>query len=198
MENNIREVLAGFRSSASDPRHRPDPYVLGQLARKIEEISRWGREFQLDPRFLREMQDLYLEGFRRLDALPRDDPFWGGTNRRPTPGKMGAFCAQAHRDHPGDLDALRILAAVLVIQGGFDYRVWKRLLSAGQVAPAWSVYAALLSGYLDGDDTAPDLVAVLREVGLFDAVRSVLDDLHLTGHPIASAWAGEVIQSYTA
>ena len=198
MESNIREVLAGFRSSASDPRHRPDPYILRQLAGMIEGISQLGLEFRLDPRFIREMQALYLEGFRRLDALPRDDPFWEGTNRRPTLGKMRGFCAKAHRDDPGDLDALRILAAVLMMQGSFDYRVWKRLLSAGQVEPAWSVYAALLSGYLGGGDTVSGLLVLLKEVGLCGAVRSALDDLHRIGNPVTSAWAGEVTEGYPA
>jgi hypothetical protein len=198
MESNIREVLAGFRSSASDPRHCPDPYVLRQLAGRVEGGGQLGLEYRLDPRFIREMQALYLEGFRRLDALPRDDPFWEGTNRRPTPGKMRDFCDKARRDNPGDLDALRILAAVLMMHGLFDHRVWERLLSAGQVEPAWSVYAALLAGSIGGGDTWSGLLVLLKELGLLGAVRSTLEDLRRSGHPVSSAWAGEVTEGYLA
>jgi hypothetical protein len=198
MESNIREVLAGFRSSASDPRHWPDPYVLRQLAGMIEGVGRLGLEYRLDPRFVREMQALYLEGFRHLDALARDDPFWEGANKRPTPGKMRDFCDKAHRDNPGDLDALRILAAALMMHGLFDYRVWERLLSAGQVEPTWSVYAALLAGSIGGGDSWSGLLVLLKELGLLGAARSTLDDLHRTGHPVASAWAGEVTAGYPA
>src|SRR4051812_48583609 len=147
MESNIWEDLADFRSSCDDPRHWPDPYVLRQLAGAIEGIDQSGREFRFDPRFIWDMQACYLEGFRRLDALPRDDPFWEGTNRRPTLGKMRAFCVKAHRDNPGDLQTLRILAVVLMMTGLFDHEVWKRLLLAGEVEPTWVVHAALLAGY---------------------------------------------------
>src|SRR4051794_35332251 len=192
MESNIREVLAGFRSSASDPRHRPDPYVLRQLAGMIEGFSQMGLEYRLDPRFIREMQALYLEGFRRLDALPRDDPFWEGTNRRPTLGKMRAFCVKAHRDNPGDLQTLRILAVVLMMTGLFDHEVWKRLLLAGEVEPTWVVHAALLAGYFGGGDTVSGLLALVREMGLWGEVRSAVDGLVRSGDPVAAAWGREV------
>ena len=79
----------------------------------------------------------FVEAFRRLDAIDRADPFWDGTNRRPTRYKLGPSCELSLREHPMDSEGLWLKVAVQTVGASvFDTEAWGRLTSADRVDPS--------------------------------------------------------------
>src|SRR5438045_511955 len=77
--------LLDFRSVQPEPRFRPDPYHLNEVAqqlRALEDVS------YLDTDFIDRILQTVIVAFYRLDAVPREEPFWDNTNRRPTFSKL--------------------------------------------------------------------------------------------------------------
>jgi hypothetical protein len=152
MGADLMSELAGFRSTVPDPRHQPDPVVLRGIVASLRAVWDEAPSFGVADDFLRRMTGDFIECLRRLDGLPRDDPFWEGTNRRPTQYKMIDFCRKAIRDDPEEEgDAYRMLAAVEVLSGHyFDPLAWGRLLTEGLSNASWPVYAALIGSHFGG------------------------------------------------
>jgi hypothetical protein len=149
----------------------------------------------LSEEFVEAMTDHFVEGFRRLDAIPREDPFWDGTNRRPTSNKMYSYCEKALRDNPDDIQALWIRVATQVVHGmAFSPSTWESLNSADRLDATWIVHAALYAEIQGGYDTVPELLKLLRKTGLHGRVLRHLKEMVLTMDGYIAKWARRVIE----
>ncbi len=194
MDDDLLDELAGLRSTQPDPRHRPDPVVLRRIVAELRAVKDESRSFGIAADFLLAMTREVVECFRRLDRLPRDDPFWEGTNRRPTQYKMSDFCRKLADESPEDGQARLMQAAVQVLVGhGFEPTAWGRLVSDGLADAAWPVYAALIGLRFGGYDTTPGLVRLLEGLGLSGGVRLALDALARAGEPSVREWVEEIL-----
>ena len=184
--------LFHFRSSVDDPHHRPDPYALRELWQCLDSFVRKARQLGIDDDFIRRIRQAILDGFRRLDALPRDDPFWEGTNRRPTLVKFPRFCTKLLEDDPRDYGALWTLAAdAIVSYQGVNPRFWLSFIPAGGLDPCWPIYAAVYVPNFE-IDRVKEFVSVLDEAGLRDAAQPILGQLALSGCSFVREWATSV------
>jgi hypothetical protein len=179
--------ITGFRSASAVPRLQPDPAVLAGITRTLRESWRRSSSWGVPDDYARILTADLLECLRRLDALPREDPFWEGTNRRPTQGAMGKFLMDQFAAGNVDADALRMAAAYeYLIAQSFPPPTWSGLLRAGVRDASWPVYAAL-NGYDGGYDTVAPLAELLRGVGAAGPARSALERLRGS----ATAWVAE-------
>jgi hypothetical protein len=193
VDSEPSEALLQFRSAVEDERHQPDPYVLRVLAHRLEAFKRESARIGFSEQFIQSMQEYFREAVRRLDALPRDDPYWDRTNRRPTQLKLPSFCARASREDPDHIPALWMMAAVEVINGwSFVPHTWIRLQEATQVDLGWPIYAALLGESCGGYDTVPAILGLLAQSDPTFKARSELAWMVLSDDPNVSMWAGRV------
>lgn len=195
MEADPPEELLSFRSVVDDPRLRPDPFALAMVAGDVSAFRKGATELGLNAGFIRTMSGLVVEAFRQLDALPRSDGFWEGTNRRPTGNKLSGFCEKLLRDRPGDIPVLWMRAGVAsVICLYFHPTTWMRLMAATRFDLSWPIGAALVGEALGSYDTVRDLVAVLTESGRVpEAMPELARMKQKAGNINASEWAGKVI-----
>ncbi len=165
------------------------------MARFLGLFREGAAELGLNAEFTRTMRGLVVEAFRQLDALPRSDAFWAGTNRRPTQYKLGDFCEKLLRDHPGDIQALWMRAAVTSMMGlGFHPPTWTRLMAVASPDITWPISAALCGEGLGSNATARDLVVVLTEARRVQEALPALSRLKQgAGSTYVSAWAGKLI-----
>jgi hypothetical protein len=195
MERDDPIDLSDFPSSADDPRHRSDPYVLARLHHQLDEFAREAGRVQIDQDFIRRIRRAVLDGFQRLDALSRDDPFWEGTNRRPTFYKLPAFSLKCLHDNPGDARVLWTIAAVYVVNwSNFEPRFWTPFIPAGGLDASWPIYAALYVDSCCGTDSVNALVSLLQESGLRDQAQRVLERLARSDDQFIRQWAGGVAE----
>lgn len=174
--------FADFRSASDCPRLQPDPYVLKGLDRIVDTFTNEAAYLHFPEGFIKTMMDNFVEAFRRLDAIGRDDSFWGGTNRRPTQYKLYSACEIAILANPMDCGALWLKAAVHTVFGlSFDPELWERLASACRVDPTWIVYSALYAECYGSYDTVPDLVSLLKRMRLCDSVAASLKGMIADG-----------------
>jgi hypothetical protein len=192
-ESQAASELMGFTSTETDPRLQPDPVVLAWIADDLRVFWRRFATWGISDHVARTITTRFIECLRGLDALPREDPFWNGTNRRPTRGRMGEFCVRLLGDDPADPDALTMAAAYhIVVAQSFSLPIWRGIREAGVWEASWSVYAAL-DGYDGGYDTVADLVKFLREQGSSEPALLALDRLMQSEIPWVVKWAERVV-----
>lgn len=186
-------AFAGFRSVSQQPRLQPDPYVLATMDKEIDTFQTEAINLGVGRDFVASMAIHCIQAFTRLDALPRDDPFWNGTNRRPTQYKLYDFCQKDLADNPDDIDTVWRRAAVEIVLGySYDPATWEKLINAGQVDAGWLLYAALWGECGGSYDTVDRAVASLKKLGLSESVRPTLERLIGSGIEHVSKWAGRV------
>jgi hypothetical protein len=186
-------VIQGFQSREESPRFRPDPFHLQTLAADIR------RRFtipDLDTGFAARLRAALVGGLRRLDALPRDDPFWEGSNRRPTLGKLPDFANHVLGHAPQEEWACWLLAACSLWWCGSDFGLpgWEGLRRLGRLEAAWPVHAACHVWRNAGYDPAPDLISFLNAAGLGLAARSALEGIAERGDDGVAAWCGGIVR----
>src|SRR5262249_53691822 len=98
MGNDELEGLLDFRWTSGIGRDQPDPYALKQIVDALQGFRHLASGAQLPDDLIRLIEQWFVDGFRRLDALPREDPFWLKTNRRPTLGKVKEYADYVLRD----------------------------------------------------------------------------------------------------
>lgn len=131
---------------------------------------------------------------QRLNQLPRDDPFWHNTNRRPTVPKLWGFCRRLLQRDSGDTLALWTWAALELLHGSNDFgqAEWKALARAGVLEITWPIYAALYTE-LNAAPSAEALATLLVEFnGAAEAIPFIETLTHSEGANI-SAWARRVL-----
>ncbi len=185
--------LADFDSAVDDPRLRPDPYALTELSRDLEEFTRLAEKAQINAKFIRRVHSAVHDGFRRLDNLPRDDPFWEGTNRRPTFYKFPGFCAKLLEMDLRDSSALWTRAAChLLSWQGFDPKLWRLLVKADGLDASWPIYAAVFGHVYWASDNVGDLVSLLFDAGLRDSAQPTLESLRQSDQQSIRKWVVRV------
>jgi len=152
-----------------------------------------------------------LEGLRRLDALPRDDPFRKDTNLRPTFFKLHDFNRRLRERDPCDEQALWCEIALDQIHGSgyLSVEEWRQLHRCGglnvrwPIHSAWAIVAELGENASHGAFLSRDLARFLRDEGLCEAARPVLLALpseapppppELVPPPSPEEWAGRVLR----
>ena len=115
--DEVVDALLHFLSREADLRLRPDPYHLRDLAGQARDAFS-GRP--LDEAFAGRLRGALYDGLCRLDALPRDDPFWQGGNRRADAleeAGCGAAGLLAHLRGPGPHGRCCWVVAALLGEG---------------------------------------------------------------------------------
>ncbi|HEU4391816.1 MAG TPA: hypothetical protein VFV34_28780, partial [Blastocatellia bacterium] len=96
---------------------------------------------------VKQIADSILDSLHRLNRLPRSDPFWDNTNKRPTIFKLNDFCKRLLRENPDDVLCLRCSAALEVFHGSnsFGQHYWTRLHKLAALEVSWPIVAGLIS-----------------------------------------------------
>jgi len=96
-------------------------------------------------RLLRKVGECIFESLQRLNTLPRTDPFWRNTNKRPTIFKLSEFGRDLLKLNADDRQALWLKASLAVFYGAHDFgsENWKRLRELGDFDVSWAVLAGL-------------------------------------------------------
>ena len=129
-----------------------------------------------------------VASMRRLNSLPRTDPFWHNTNLRPTMFKLWEFCSLVLSKEPDDLPSLWSLAVLHTLERGyFEVPIWTRLAA---VEAAWFAAALLMGATFEG--TAERFVLFVRATGQEDPVMRILDRDRGFGGPWMAEWGGNV------
>jgi hypothetical protein len=167
--------------------------VLRGLIASLRAVRDEARSLGVPDDFLHTLIERFVEGFRRLDGLPRDDPFWQGSNRRPTRYKMGDYCRKLAEEDPDDEQPPFMQAAAQVLVGHyFDPTTWRRLISCGRAGASWAVYAALIGVHFGGYDTAPEVMRFLQGSELCGEARPTIDALTSSEVAWVRDWAGAI------
>jgi hypothetical protein len=181
--------LARFDSCVDELRYRPDPYVLTALSKDLDRFAWDAREFGNEEDFICRVRHGVLDGFQRLDALPRDHPFWDGTNRRPTFGKLFDFAKWLLQENATDVRAMWTLAGASVVDWrDFDPGLWLLFVKAGGLNPSWPINAAIHGHPLDSLNIEK-LVLLVQDSGLCEAAAPILRRLACSGREAVWRWA---------
>ena len=194
------EVLLHFRSTSDIVRYQPDPYHLKQLVTDLKNFQARASRDAVPDGFIRLVVQAFVDGFRRLDALPREHPFWDQTNRRPTLGSLREFCDHLLRDNPCDGSALRTAMAIQILTlQNFDPEYWVQLHALGQLHVSWPIYTAVLSTgggkFESGTDDfqSRNLLWFLKVTGLCNEAVATLGELMRSQDRSLSQWAKSIV-----
>ena len=141
-------------------------------------------------RFIVRATESILSSLRRLNNLPRSDPFWLNTNNRPTIFKLCEFCKRILRTDPGDKLALWTLGSLQVFFGSDDFgqHYWKDLYAAGDFDMCLAVFASLLSE-LNVGAMEKALSKLLTETDSIKEVTPLLERLRGSSSRRIAEWA---------
>jgi len=135
-----------------------------------------------------------LDSLRRLNRLPRTDPFWVNTNKRPTIYKLPDFCKGILIDEPHDVLSLWTLGSITVwsYSNQFGQHYWERLYRLGQVELTSALTAALLI-QITSNDTAQQFAEFLQESDAIVEGSSHLTRLREHGAAFLCTWVDRVL-----
>jgi hypothetical protein len=188
------EDLLHFRSASDIAQYQPDPHVLKWMVEDLKCFQQRAIRYHVPDDFISLVVQGIVDGFRRLDALPREHPFWDRSNRRPTLGKLIDFSHHLLRDNPLDVSALHTaIAREILICQNFRPRYWMHLLVLGRLDISWPIYAALLSG--PDDFQAHNLTRFLKAEGLCDQAITTLRELMQYEYRGISEWARGIVDA---
>ena len=149
--------------------------------------------------FVARLVDTLHEALRRLNAIPRDDPFWSSRNKQPTLYKLRDLNAEILRKQPGDPLALWTQAALYLLHGStnFGHKQWRRLHHEGDFDVSWPIMAALVTE-LNAEATGEALVELIDRIEEADAARAVLRSLDEVGDPWILEWRDGILAALDA
>ncbi len=130
-------------------------------------------------RLIKKAGESIFASLQRLNQLERTDPFWHDTNRRPTVYKLSQFCDVVLKETPGDVLALWTHLALDVVWGSkngrFDLEQLRQLRAAGKLEAEELICAELHIEFDCGCGTAFTTAGLLRELGLSEEAKPVLE-----------------------
>jgi hypothetical protein len=190
--DDYSEYLLRFQSVSDIVEYQPDPYVLKRIATELKSFQQRAVGYHIPDDFIGVVAQGIVDGLRRLDALPRDHPFWDQSNRRPTLGKLKEFSDYLLRNNPRDLSALHTAIAyeILTFQN-FQPKYWIQLHAEGKLHISWPIYTALLLGP-DGFQ-ALNLAHFLNAEELYDQAMTILGELMHSQDRAISEWATKIV-----
>lgn len=135
-----------------------NPELEAYLARELDFV-RSKDAFRLDPEFAAFLDRKLSDGLKRLDAIPRTNPLWGGSNHQPTMAKLAELCKVLLQTSPDDDEARWVLFADLVHSGSADlgYSALEPLILRDLGSLRWLMSAARWSYVLTGLDPVVSL-----------------------------------------
>ena len=144
--------------------------------------------------FVARVFDSLLDALRRLNALPRDDPFWEGRTKAPTIYKLRDYNHHVLRKNPDDVDALWTQAALYLLHGStnFGQKQWRRLHYAGHFDVSWPILAALVTE-LNSGPTGEELVELIDRIEAASDAKRFLRSLDATHDPWILTWRDEIL-----
>lgn len=129
-------------------------------------------------RLIKKAGEAIFASLQRLNRLERTDPFWRGTNRRPTVYKLSDYCDVVLKENAGDVLALWTQLALDVVwgrrNGWFDLEQLRQLRAAGELEAEELICAELQIEFDSGRRTASTTAMLLRELGMSDEAKAVL------------------------
>lgn len=144
--------------------------------------------------FFAKVLDTLHAALVRLNAVPRDDPFWATKNRRPTLYKLRDYNAHVLQKNPDDALALWTQAALYILHGStnFGHKQWRRLHYVGEFDVAWPILAALVTE-LNAEPTGQALYELIDRIEEYDGARAVLRSLDATDDPWILRWRDDML-----
>jgi hypothetical protein len=190
-EQQLIHALLDFQSAESTPPWRPDPDHLRDVAEQVRSAF---SAAHLDQSFASRLREGIFGGLSRLDALPRDDSFWNGTNRRPTLNKIRHLALQMLDGKPKEEGACWALAATSLLWCCNDFGLagWRGLHELGRLDAAWPILAAYHVWAETGYDAGPSLTAFLHEAGLCVQARNALEAIEVRQGERVRSWSRSV------
>jgi hypothetical protein len=139
--------------------------------------------------FVDRIVEALLSSLKRLNAVPREDTFWGDRTKSPTFYKLRDFNTRILQKDPNDVGALWAQAAMNLVHGSgnFGAKQWRRLHYVGEFEISWPILAALVTE-LTGDPTIDQLVELIDRIEQKAEARTVLASLDLGGDPWLIEW----------
>ena len=186
-------------------------YLVGHLRRSAVAWHLKDSEFRpdlLDARFVASLEayaaigggefvdkliDTLFDALRRLNATPRSDALWSGTNGRPTLFKLRDHIAVVLGANPGDSLALWTQIALSIVHGSsnFGAKQWRRLHHEGLDDVRWPILAALVTE-LNADPTGNELVELLDRTERIAPARAFLSTLDVCRDPWILRWRDDI------
>ncbi len=143
--------------------------------------------------FLERSYASLLDALKRLNGLPRDDPFWRNTNCRPTIFKLGEFGDRVLLKAPDDKLTLLTTAFLHVaLVGEFHPDLWARLYRLDAVGVRFVAYAAMLLEVAGAPD-ADEFAAFAQKTDSVDQVIAILREVATEAGKIFAEWARRVL-----
>lgn len=195
-DDELFEYLVGhLRRSAvawhlKDSEFRPDLLDASFVASLAAYSSIGGGEF------VDRLIDSLFDSLRRLNATPRTDALWAGTNGRPTLFKLRDHLGAVLLKNPGDTLALWTHIALSVVHGStnFGAKQWRRLHHEGLTDVRWSVLAALVTE-LNASPTGDELVELLDRTEQRIVAREFLATFDACLDPWILQWRDDVVEA---
>ncbi len=151
---------------------------------------------QLDGQaFAQRAIDAISTGLTMMNGLPRSDPFWRGTNCRPTIYKLREFCQLKRIEDPRNHTFLWGAAILPVWFGSNDFgqEAWLELSRLPEFDLRWPLYAALTT-HLTANATEEQVSSFLREAKEIRESGPMLRRIAKEGDGLAVPWATQVLQ----
>ncbi len=144
--------------------------------------------------FVRLVLDKLTDALRRLNDLPRDNPFWDERNRRPTLYKLRDFTHNIIAKNPDDELGVWTQAALYILHGSnnFGQKQWRRLHYIGNFDVSWPILAAIMTE-LNADPTVEQLVELLDRIEMVDEAKAFLATFDACGDPWIVEWRDAVV-----
>jgi len=148
------------------------------------------------PTELRERSSAALQSaFLRLDAIPRTDPLWAGSNDRPTFTKLREHEKSAEIDDR-HLESCWSSFVIAMCSGNLDrfQRASDVLLRTGQLGVSDVLRASFNLLAVSGWETDELAAGILVRHVMGAAARAALGDIGKNSSPDGSLWAGRVLR----
>lgn len=121
--------------------------------------------------------EAYADALFAMDLLPRTDPFWQGSNNRPTLGKVSSWARLRLVENPEDIVAAWVLIDLTHsgVLNHYEVESWRLLLKKREMNVRWIVSTAWNQFPLRFDGAAGALVDLLKKLGLAKEAMPTLE-----------------------
>jgi hypothetical protein len=169
-----------------------DPKRPNLFHQEIREAISYLSSLRCCPDFVAIVKSVLLESLKRLNQLPRTDPFWKNTNLRPTTPKLSSYCSDVLTQHPEDVLALLTQAVLGVAHASvFETQCWVRLFKLQAVGIETVAFAAMLLE-VEGAPSATEFAVFLTETNTGDDVNQAILKAIVNGGKFLAGWGRSV------
>jgi hypothetical protein len=140
------------------------------------------------------------EALSNLDAIPRTDPFWSGSNMRATFTKVREYDLKTEGSQAQAIDLSWRSFVIAAFAGDVDRfgRTSELLIRAGAMRPTEFVRLALNQASVSGELTDELAAEMLMRLKVTDVARESLNAIARSGSSHATDWASKVLGRVSA